>query len=118
MLFVTGFFGCAPGHHQEELAGVSVPIPAGMKKISNSSDKIDLGADQKAAQASFRGKISLAEIQRFYLDVLPDSDWEPDAKLGEELGGYAFKRDDQMIAIRIQEGIEGHSTLIVLAKVE
>lgn len=111
-----GLNGCAPSQ-EEELAGVSVPIPAGMKKIPNSSDKMDLGIDQKGAQASFQGELSEEDIRRFYFDVLPAADWQPDAKISEEVGGYAFKRGNQIIAIRILEGTGDNSTLIVSVKV-
>ncbi|HXV80233.1 MAG TPA: hypothetical protein VEG60_10180 [Candidatus Binatia bacterium] len=109
--------GCVPKHQDEELAGVSVPIPAGMKKLPTSSNKLDLGPGQKGEQASFRGEIPREEIVRFYIDVLPTAEWQPDAELGREIDGYAFKRGNQVIAIRIQEGSAGVSTLTVMAKV-
>ena len=115
--FPLGVNGCVPKHQDEELAGVSVPIPAGMEKTTTSGNKIDLGPDQKGEQASFRGKISREDIVRFYIDVLPAAEWQPDAELGKEIDGYAFKRGNQIIAIRIHEGNAGTSTLTVMAKV-
>ena len=72
--------GCAPKHQNETIAGVVVPIPAEMKKISQ--DKVNFGS-WKGEQASFRGEVSRTEIVRFYQNVLPADNWEPDARLGE-----------------------------------
>ena len=111
-----GLTGCGSSH-QEELAGVSVPIPEGMQKVPNSNDRIDLGPQENGEQATFRGEIPREEIVRFYHDVLPADKWQPDANLAEELGGYAFTRGDQTIAIRIHEHENGNTSLIVLANV-
>ena len=105
--------GCAPKHQNETIAGVVVPIPAEMKKISQ--DKVNFGP-WKGEQVCFRGEVSRTEIVRFYQNVLPADNWEPDARLGAEIGGYVFTRGVQTLDIRITEDGSNTSTLIVLVK--
>lgn len=106
--------GCSPRHNDETLAGVTVPIPAPLKKLPASEDRVNFGLEQKGEQASFRGEMSRSEIVRFYQEVLPAGDWKPDARLGSEIGGYVFTRGTQNIAIRINENDSQTSTLTVL----
>jgi hypothetical protein len=58
--------GCSPRHNDETLAGVTVPIPAPLKKLPASEDRVNFGLEQKGEQASFRGEMSRSEIIRFY----------------------------------------------------
>ena len=108
--------GCAARHQNETIAGVVVPIPAPMKKLPVSEDWVDLGLEQKGEQVSFRGGMSRSEIVQFYQDVLPAAGWQPNSVLGAEIGGYAFTRDNQTIAIRVKENDSKTSTLTVLVK--
>lgn len=113
ILLIAPLPGCAPKQQNETIAGVVVPIPAGMKKISQ--DKVNFGP-WKGEQVSFSGQISRAEIVRFYHNVLPADDWKPDARLGAEIGGYVFTRGVQTLDIRITESGSETSTLTVLVK--
>lgn len=116
IFLAVSFFGCAPKQQNETIAGVVVPIPAPMKKLPTSEDRLDLGLEQKGEQVSFRGEISPSEIVRFYHDVLAPGNWQPDARLGAEVGGYVFTRGAQTIAIRVTENDSKTSTLTVLVK--
>jgi hypothetical protein len=89
---------CAPQQHNETIAGVAIPIPAPMEKVAVAEDWLNLGREQKGEQVSFRGEMSRSELVRFYQDVLPAADWQPDARLGSEIGGYVFTRGAQTIA--------------------
>ena len=113
MFSVQLLTGCASKQQNETIAGVVVPIPAEMEKISQ--EKVNFGK-WKGEQASFRGEISRTEIVRFYHNVLPADNWEPDARLGAEIGGYVFTRGIQTLDIRITEHGSNTSTLIVLVK--
>jgi hypothetical protein len=113
MFSVQLLTGCASKQQNETIAGVVVPIPAEMKKISH--DKVNFGP-WKGEQASFRGEISREEIVKFYHDVLPADNWQPDARLGAEIGGYAFTRGVQTFSIRVTEEGPNTSTLTVLVK--
>lgn len=112
------FTGCGPRDHHETIGGVTVSVPARMKKLATSEERVNLGTQQKGEQVSFRGEMSRSEIARFYQNVLPAGGWKPDARLGSEIGGYVFTRGPETIAIRIVENDSSMSTLIVLGSSE
>jgi hypothetical protein len=86
------------------------------EEAANAGGSVGLGLEQKGEQVSFRGEISPSEIVRFYHDVLAPGNWQPDARLGAEVGGYVFTRGAQTIAIRVTENDSKTSTLTVLVK--
>jgi hypothetical protein len=95
-------FRVGPEERNVTVAGVVVPVPDGMKKVAESSaSPTSPSHDQE--QVAFKGNVSPTMITRFYHNLMPAKDWQPDAALGSKTGGFAFTRGNQQLIINIAE---------------
>ena len=83
------FFRVTPQERNVNVAGIIIPVPDGMKKVSETSVAAN-APDQTHGKVAFKGKVSPSMIVRFYHNLMPAKDWQPDSMLGAETGGYVF----------------------------
>ena len=75
------FFRVTPQERNVNVAGVIVPVPDGMKKVSETS-VADNAPGRAQGKVAFKGKVSPSIIVRFYHNLMPAKDWQPDSMLG------------------------------------
>jgi len=111
ILSTAGYFflRATPRERSVKLAGVAVPVPDGMKKVSETPNS---ARDQ--GKIALKGNVSASMITRFYYRVMPANDWLPDASLGAAEGGYAFTRGRQKLIIKIDEREPDKSILTIV----
>lgn len=111
MLSTAGYFflRATPREQSVHLAGVAVPVPDGMKKVSATPNSA-----RDPGKIALRGNVSASMIARFYGRVMPANDWQPDARLGATEGGYAFTRGRQKLIIKIDEAEPDKSILTIV----
>jgi hypothetical protein len=111
MLSTAGFFFLRPTPREQsvKLAGIAVPVPDGMKKVSETPTS---ARDQ--GKIALKGSVSPSMIARFYGSVMPAHDWQPDENLGAAEGGYVFTRGRQKLIIKIDEPEPDKSILTIM----
>lgn len=111
MLSMAGYFfvRATPREQSVNLAGVAVPVPDGMKKVSAAPT-----GGRGQGKIALKGNVSPSMIARFYGSVMPANDWQPDARLGAAEGGYAFTRGRQKLIIKIEEPEPDKSILTIV----
>ena len=115
LLISAGYFlfRVGPQERKVTVAGVVVPVPDGMKKVSDGMVPPQTrGVDQE--KVAFKGKVSPTMIARFYHSLMPANDWQPDEVLGAKSGGYAFTRGNQQLIINIAEPQPDTSILTIV----
>lgn len=105
------FFRATPRERSINLAGVAVPVPDGMKKVSGREAPSGPRDEEKIA---LKGNVSPSMIARFYHSVMPANDWQPDASLSAAEGGYAFTRGRQKLIIKVDEPKPDTSILTIM----
>ena len=75
------FFRVTPQERNVNVAGIIIPVPDGMKKVSETSVAAD-APDQTHGKVAFKGKVSPSMIVRFYHNLMPAKDWQPDSDIG------------------------------------
>lgn len=111
MLSTAGYFfvRATPRERSVRLAGIAVPVPDGMKKVSEAPNGgRDLG------KIALTGNVSPSMIARFYDRIMPANNWQPDARLSAAEGGYAFTRGRQKLIIKIDETEPDKSILTIV----
>jgi hypothetical protein len=114
LFILAGYFvfRVGPQERNVTVAGVIVPVPNGMKKVPDSGRDVKIpGRDQE--KIAFKGNVSPSMIARFYHNLMPAEDWQPDATLGSKAGGFAFTRGNQQLIINIAE-LEPHTSLLTI----
>ena len=96
------FFRVTPQERNVNVAGVIVPVPDGMKKVSE-TNVADDAPGRAHGKVAFKGKVSPSMIVRFYHNLMPAKDWQPDSISGAETGGYVFTRGNQKLIINVAE---------------
>jgi hypothetical protein len=115
LLISAGYFlvRVGPQERNVTVAGVVVPVPDGMKKVSDGTVPPEArGVDQE--KVAFKGNVSPSMIARFYHSLMPANDWQPDEVLGAKSGGYAFTRGNQQLIINIAEPEPDTSILTIV----
>ena len=107
------FFRVTPQERNVNVAGVIVPVPDGMKKVSETS-VADNAPGRAQGKVAFKGKVSPSMIVRFYHNLMPAKDWQPDSISGAETGGYVFTRGNQKLMINVAEPEPDTSILTIV----
>ena len=107
------FFRVTPQERNVNVAGVIVPVPDGMRKVSETSLAAD-APGRAQEKVAFKGKVSPSMIARFYHNLMPTKDWQPDAMLGAKSGGYVFTRGNQKLIINVVEPEPDTSILTIV----
>ena len=107
------FFRVTPQERNVNVAGVIIPVPDGMKKVSETS--VAANAPGRAqGKVAFKGKVSPSMIVRFYHNLMPAKDWQPDSMVGTETGDYVFTRGNQKLVINVAEPEPDTSILTIV----
>jgi hypothetical protein len=107
------FFRVTPQERNVNVAGVIVPVPDGMKKVSE-TNVADDAPGRAHGKVAFKGKVSPSMIVRFYHNLMPAKDWQPDSISGAETGGYVFTRGNQKLIINVAEPEPDTSILTIV----
>ena len=107
------FFRVTPQERNVNVAGVIVPVPDGMKKVSETSVADD-APGRAHGKVAFKGKVSPSMIVRFYHSLMLAKDWQPDSMSGAETGGYVFTRGNQKLIINVAEPEPDTSILTIV----
>ena len=107
------FFRVTPQERNVNVAGVIVPVPDGMKKVSETS-VADNAPGRAQGKVAFKGKVSPSMIVRFYHSLMLAKDWQPDSMSGAETGGYVFTRGNQKLIINVAEPEPDTSILTIV----
>ena len=107
------FFRVTPQERNVNVAGVIVPVPDGMKKVSETS-VADNAPGRAQGKVAFKGKVSPSMIVRFYHSLMLAKDWQPDSMSGAATGGYVFTRGNQKLIINVAEPEPDTSILTIV----
>jgi len=102
--------GCATiGARDEIVAGVTVPVPGGMKKAPE--EKMELNFPGfSGGRAAFRGNVPPDEVVEFYKKEMSARGWRSNASLVTHGGMLAYSKDGKNVLIMIG-GAGGDTTL-------
>lgn len=106
------FFRATPQERNVNLAGVLIPVPDGMKKVSETTVDNALGPAQ--GKVAFKGKVTPSMIVRFYHNLMPAKDWQPDSVVSAKAGDYVFTRGNQKLVINVAEPEPDTSILTIV----
>jgi hypothetical protein len=107
------FFRVTPQERNVNVAGVIIPVPDGMKKVSETSVAAN-PPGRAQGKVAFKGKVSPSMIVRFYHNLMPAKDWQPDSMVGTETGDYVFTRGNQKLVINVAEPEPDTSILTIV----
>jgi hypothetical protein len=103
-----------PDEEREEyIAGIAVPIPAGMYRSTEKRVELTLPGVE-GGEVSFAGRVDPQDIVRFYQREMPARGWAPKASLVSEGGALAYTRDNRSVLIRIGRS-NGQTVVSILA---
>ena len=114
MLLIVSFLanGCARVK-DETIAGVLVPVPAGMIRDEQKASEMSL-LGFGAGQASFHGNMGSEEVVEFYRNEMAARGWQPNINLRSGGAMLAYGKEDKTLLIGIgQQQGETQLTLIV-----
>lgn len=93
-------FGCAIEQRDETLAGVTFPVPAGMRKVANRNVEVSLSGFG-GGQITFRGTVDPGDIVEFYNKEMPARGWNRNVSLVSGGGLLAYTKDSQSVLFAI-----------------
>jgi hypothetical protein len=103
-----------PDEEREEyIAGIVVPIPAGMYRSTEKRVELTLPG-MEGGEVSFAGRVDPRDVVRFYQREMPARGWTPKASLVSEGGALAYTRDNRSVLIRIGRS-NGQTVVSILA---
>lgn len=91
--------GCS-GSHEETIAGVSVPIPAGMTKSPQQGIAVTLPGFG-GAQANYEGSTEPEKVVEFYKKELPGRGWQSAAGIVGKGGMLSYTKEDKTLLVMI-----------------
>ena len=105
--------GCATiGPRDEIVAGVTVPVPGGMKKAPEEKMEINFPGFA-GGRAAFHGSVPPDKIVGFYKEEMSKRGWRSNASLVTHGGMLAFSKDGKNVLITVS-GSGGDTTLNVV----
>jgi len=107
------FFRATPQERNVNVAGIVIPVPDGMKKVSETNVAAN-DPGRSHGKVAFKGKVSPSMIVRFYHTLMPAKDWQPDSMVGAETGDYVFTRGNQKLVINVVEPEPDTSILTIV----
>jgi len=91
--------GCG-GARDETIGGVTIPIPAGMKRIEG--QRIELALPGLSGEnASFEGNVEPEKLIEFYKTEMPARGWQPAMGLISRGGILAFSKEGKSVLLAI-----------------
>lgn len=95
--------GCTVGQRDEIIAGISVPIPGGMRKADEERIELEIPGIG-AGHMGYRGSVPAEEIFAFYQQEMPARRWNPDASVVGQGGILVYSKDNQNLLIIVSKG--------------
>jgi hypothetical protein len=103
-----------PDEEREEyIAGVAVPIPAGLYRSTEKRVELTLPGVE-GGEVSFAGRVDPRDVVRFYQKEMPARGWTSKGSLVSEGGALAYTRDNRSVLIRIGRN-NGQTVVSILA---
>jgi hypothetical protein len=102
----------APAQTIEIIAGITLPIPPGMRKATDKRVEL-IVPGFKGGQEAYRGDVDKSEVITFYQKQMPLDGWNPYASLVTEGGLLVYTRNNQSVLILVGEG-NGETTLAIM----
>ena len=96
----------------QEIAGVSIPIPDKMTKNADKSFAPIPGFED--GQASYEGKVSPADIFTFYQEVMAAKGWQPNSWFADQKDRIAYTKGNRVVLIRYNQTPAGTTVLTVM----
>ena len=114
LLFFLSFVlvSCAIGPRDEIVAGVTVPVPGGMRKAPEEKMEINFPGFA-GGRAAFHGSVSSDKVVEFYKKEMPARGWTSNASLVTHGGMLAYSKDGKNVLIMVS-GSGGDTTLNVV----
>ena len=110
--FCLSLPSCAIGPRDEIVAGVTIPVPGGMKKAPEEKMEINFPGFA-GGRAAFHGSVSSDKVVEFYKKEMPARGWTSNASLVTHGGMLAFSKDGKNVLIMIG-GSDSDTTLNVI----
>jgi hypothetical protein len=102
--------GCQ--HRNEEIAGVSIPIPENMTKNPDKGFVPIKGFED--GQVSYQGKVSPDKIFTFYQEVMEAKGWQPNTFFGPRENQIAYTKGNRVVLIAFTPNPDGTTVLTVM----
>ena len=104
MLLSTMILGCG-GTRDETVAGVVVPVPRPMERLSGQGIELSLPGFG-GGQASFQGGMAPEKIIEFYKKEMPARGWQPGTSLLSRGAMLTYSKEGKsvLLAVGVQDG--------------
>jgi hypothetical protein len=109
-MFLATLSGCQK--KDVTIAGVDIPIPSQMKKISDKVAEAIPGYDD--GQAAFQGKAAEGEIFNFYQENMEARGWKPTTFMVSKKGQLAYTKDGRICLVWYTPNSDGTTSLIIM----
>jgi hypothetical protein len=110
MLLASVLSACG-GARDETVAGVSVPVPRAMERVSGQGVELSIPGFG-GGQVAFQGDMAPEKLTEFYQKEMPARGWHPGTSLLSRGGMLTYSKEGKNVLLAI--GIhEGKSTLSV-----
>ena len=96
----------------QEIAGVSIPIPEKMTRNADKNFAPISGFED--GQASYEGKVSPADIFTFYQEVMAAKGWQPNSRFANQKDRIAYTKGNRVVLIRYNQTPAGTTVLTVM----
>jgi hypothetical protein len=114
LCFVCLLLLATPGcqRRNEEIAGVSIPIPENMTKNPDKEFVPIKGFED--GQVSYEGKVSPDKIFTFYQEVMEAKGWQPNTFFGPRENQIAYIKGNRVVLITFTPNPDGTTVLTVM----
>ena len=110
-LLLASFSGCQK-KEDAVIAGVDIPIPSQMKKISDKVDQVVEGFGD--GQAAFRGKATEGEIFNFYQENMEARGWKPTNFMVTKKNQMTYTKGNRVCLVWYTPNPDGTTSLIIM----
>jgi hypothetical protein len=111
LMLLSCVLSACGGARDENVAGVSVPVPRAMERVSGQGVELSIPGFG-AGQAAFHGDMAPEKITEFYQKEMPTRGWHPVTSLLSRGGVLTFSKEGKNVLLAIGAH-EGKSTLSV-----
>lgn len=109
-LLIFANIGCQ--RRDEEIAGVSIPIPEKMTKNPDKSFVPIKGFED--GQVSYEGKVAPAEIFTFYQETMAAKGWQPNSWFAGQKNQIAYTKGNRVALIYYTPTPDGTTVLTIM----
>jgi hypothetical protein len=109
-LLVLANVGCQ--RRDEEIAGVSIPIPEKMTKVPDKGFVPLKGFED--GQVVYQGKVTRDEIFNFYQEVLAAKGWQPNTYFAAEKDRIAYTKGNRVLLVTYSPNPDGTTVLVLM----